>query len=141
MDKELNLDLSGGPKSWFDLWHTHADWDGKGNNDWGARKNALNQLFETFNSLKLRLRKYPHAFQLWIMIDEGDSGNDSVYVHTKNPNAENFPVKIEIDRKITIKDKDLKQFVDSLDFEKIRVQTSDGDIYYLFGKHIGISLV
>ena len=141
MKKELNLDFSGGPKSWFDLWHTHVDWGGKGNKDWKTRKKYLNQLLETFDQLKLKLRTYPHDFQLWIMIDENESGDDCVYIHTKNPNTDNFPIKLTADNKNAIKNKDLKEFVDSLDFERVRVKTIDGDIYYLFYKNTGISLV
>lgn len=141
MNKKLNLDFSGGPKSWFDLWHTHVDWDGKGNKNWTIRKKYLIQLRDTFDELKLELKSYPHDFQLWIMIDENDSGEDCVYIHTKNPNADNFPIKVTADNKNTIEDKNLKEFVDSLDMERVRVKTSDGDIYYLFDKGIGISLV
>lgn len=141
MKKELNLDFSGGPKSWFDLWHMHVDWDGKGNKDWGTRKEYLRQLLETFDQLKLKLKAYTHDFQLWIMIDENESGDDAVYIHTKNPNADNFPVKVKADNRNTIEDKDLKEFVDSLDFERVRVETSEGYIYYLFDKDTGISLV
>ena len=75
------------------------------------------------------------------MIDENDSWDDCVYIHTKNPNADNFPLKVTTDNKNEIKDKDLKQFVDKLDFERVRVKTSDGDVYYLFDKETGISLV
>lgn len=50
-------------------------------------------------------------------------------------------IKIPADNKNEIKDNDLKQFVDSLNFERVRVTTSDGDIYYLFDKETGISLV
>ena len=141
MKKELNLDFSGGPKSWFDLWHTHVDWDGRGNKDWETRKVYLEQIFGTFDQLKQKLRTYPHDFQLWIMIDENDSGQDRVYIYTKNPNADNFPIKVAADNKNGIKDKNLKHFVDSLDLERVRVKTSDGDIYYLFDKEAGISLV
>jgi hypothetical protein len=141
MNKELNLDFSGGPKSWFDLWHTHVDWDGKGNKDWTTRQKYLEEVLNTFNQLKLKLKTYPHDFQLWIMIDENESGDDCVYIHTKNPNADNFPIKVKADNKNTIKNKDLKEFVDSLDFEKVRVGASDGYVYYLFEKGTGITLV
>jgi hypothetical protein len=76
MNKELNLDFSGGPKSWFDFWHTHVDWDGQGNKNWETRRMYLGQILETFDQLKQKLRTYPHDFQLWIMIDENDSGQD-----------------------------------------------------------------
>ncbi len=141
MDRELNLDFSGGPKSWFDLWHTHIDWDGKGNRDWKTRRKYLEKLLDTFGQLKLKLKTYPHDFQLWIMIDENDSGGDCIYIHTKNPNADNFPIKVATDNRNLIKDKDFKEFVDSLGFERVRVGTSEGDVYYLFDNVTGISLV
>jgi hypothetical protein len=139
MNKELNLDFSGGPKSWFDLWHTHADWDAKGKKDWKTREKYLRQLLGTFDELKSKLKTYPNDFQLWIMIDEHESEYDCVYIHTKNPNSDNFPIKVNADNKNTIRDKKLKEFVDSLTFERVR--TIDGDIYYLFEKDTGISLV
>ena len=80
-------------------WHTHVDWDGKGNHDWKTRKKYLKQLLDQFDQLKLKLRTYPHDFQLWIMIDENESGDDCVYIHTKNPNADNFPIKVTADNK------------------------------------------
>lgn len=138
---ELNLDFSGGPKSWFDLWHTHVDLTGEGNQDWPSRRKYLETLLKTFDFLKQQLQLYPHEFQLWIMIDENDSGQDCVYIHTKNPNANNFPIKVAADSKIRIKDESLKKFVGSLSFEKVRVSTSDGDVYYLFEKGTGIGLV
>jgi hypothetical protein len=141
MNNELNLDFSGGPQSWFDLWHIHADLKGHGNNAWSRRKKSLERLLDTFHQLKLKLRNYPHDFQLWIMIDENSCEADSVYIHTKNPNADNFPIKVKVDNKNTIKSNELKQFVDSLGFDRVRVQTSGGDIYYLFDKAIGVSLV
>lgn len=141
MNKEINLDFSGGPKSWFDLWHSHLDWDGKGNRDWKTRKKYLEEILETFDQLKQKLQTYPHDFQLWIMINEKDTGQDCVYIHTQNPNADNFPIKVTADYKNGIKDRDLREFVDSLDFEKIRVKASGGDIYYLFDKGTGISLL
>lgn len=141
MNKELNLDFSGGPKSWFDLWHTHADWDRKGNKDWNTRKKYLEQLLETFDQLKLKLQTYPNDFQLWVMIDENNSGDDCVYIHTKNPNSDNFPITVKSNKENKIKNKELKEFVNSLTFEHVRVETSEGDIYYLFEKATGISLV
>lgn len=32
-------------------------------------------------------------FQIWIIIDLNDSGQDAIYMHTKNPNSNNFPIK------------------------------------------------
>jgi hypothetical protein len=140
MNKKLNLDFSGGPESWFAFWHLHIDWVGEGNKGWKTRKIFLEQLLQAFYELREKLVDYPRDFQLWIMIDENDSTNDSVYIHTKNPNSDNFPLKVKADNENTINDKNLKVFVDSLGFEKVKVETSDGYIYYLFDKNFGVSL-
>ncbi|MFN5169407.1 MAG: hypothetical protein ACK5DD_07270 [Cyclobacteriaceae bacterium] len=140
-DEALNLDFSGGQKSWFDFWHIHVDRDGRGNKDWETREKYLKQLIETYYQLKSKLKTYPNDFQLWIMIDEHESKSDCVYIHTRNPNADNFPTKATSDNKNSIRDKNLKKFIDSLDFERVRIKTIDGDIYYLFRKDVGTSLV
>lgn len=91
---EYNLDFSGGKNSWFDLWHTHTDLDGTGNKSPELRKVYLDKLFTTFMELKSKLRSYPHKFQIWITINEEDSSEDGIYIHTKNPNGDNFPIKV-----------------------------------------------
>jgi hypothetical protein len=140
MDKELKLDFSGGSQSWFDFWHTHVDWDGKGNTNWKTREKYLIKLLAIFQDLKIKLNDFPNDFQLWILLDEKDSEEDSVYIHSKNPNADNFPLKVKADKINSIKDKELKEFVDSLNLELVRFETSDGYIYYLFDRETGISL-
>jgi hypothetical protein len=140
MNKEINLDFSGGPKSWFDLWHTHVDWDGEGNKDWGKRKEFLDKLIKLFGQFKSELKKYPHDFQLWVTIDDKDSGQDAVYIHTKNPNGDNFPIKVPGDKIIKTKNKELKKFIETSGFDLIRYVTEDGDIYYLFEGGTGIKI-
>lgn len=140
MDKALNIDLSGGPNSWFDFWHTHVDWNGKGNTDWKTREAYLKKLLKIFNDLRLKLQHYPHDFQLWLVIYENDSGADSVYLHTRNPNRKNFPLKVRPNKKSATKNQDLKKFVDSLDLHNVSIQTKDGSIYYLFDTEVGTQL-
>jgi hypothetical protein len=91
---EHNLDFSGGENSWFDLWHIHTDLEGIGNKSPELRKVYLDKLLATFMELKSKLRHYPHKFQLWISISEENSFEDGVYIHTKNPNGDNFPLKV-----------------------------------------------
>lgn len=137
---KIELDFSGGPKSWFDLWHTHVDWDGEGNKDWGKRKTFLTQLLGLYTQYKSELKKYPHDFQLWISIDDTDSGQDSVYIHTKNPNADNFPIKVPGDKSIKTKNNELRGFLETSDFDIVRYEAEDGDIYYLYDRDTGIKI-
>src|SRR5258708_27262684 len=101
--QKLELDFSGGPKSWFDLWHTHVDWGGEGNKDWKKREKFLTELLGLYEQYKVSLSKYPRDYQLWVKIDDKDSGQDAVYIHTKNPNTDNFPIKVLGDKIIKTK--------------------------------------
>ena len=117
MDKQIqyianNLDFSGGPDSWFDYWHTHLDWHGDGNNNWEQRKKYLDGHFKLFKLLCEKLKNYPHPFQVWIDIDERDSAQDAVYIHTNNPNDEgNFPTSFKKYETPEFKDKNLKEYL------------------------------
>ena len=106
--QRTKLDFSGGPKSWFDLGHTHVDWDGDGNKDWKNRERFLTELFGLYDQYKSELKKYPREYQLWVTIDDNDSGQDAVYIHTMNPNADNFPIKVPGDEVLKTKNKKLK---------------------------------
>ena len=33
-------------------------------------------------------------FQSWLFVDPGDAGADAVYLHTPNPNADNYPFNV-----------------------------------------------
>lgn len=140
--QQIKLDFSGGPKSWFDLWHTHVDWDGEGNGDWEKRKQFINELLNLYEEYKIKLKEYPLDFQLWITIDDSDSGQDAVYIHSKNPNSDNFPINVPGNSKIRTQNKELKVFLKNSSLEIIKYEPEDGsgDIYYLYDKKIGIKL-
>jgi hypothetical protein len=92
-----NLDFSGGDNSWFDLYHFHIDNTGLGNKSWKSRKQHLDALFRIAEKIEDKLRNYSTDFQYWIMISENDSDEDSIYIHTKNPNGSDFPASIGFD--------------------------------------------
>lgn len=140
MSKGMQLDFSGGPKSWFDLWHTHVDWRGKGNGNWIVRKRSITKLLRLYEEFKEALKKYPHDYQLWIAIDVMDSGQDAVYIHTKNPNADNFPLKVPGDKIIRTRNAKLQAFLLSCGFEIIRYKSKDGYLYLLYDRMTGIPL-
>jgi hypothetical protein len=80
---------------WFDLWHIHVDSTGAGNQSPTLRHEYLEQLFTTFNQLCNRIRNWKKPRQTWVLIDAIDSSQDAVYLHTENPNDENFPYEFE----------------------------------------------
>lgn len=135
-----NLDFSSGSDSWFDFWHTHADWGGDGNKDWEIRKKAIDELVDIYNNLKVKIKNYPKEFQLFIMILENDSSQDSIFIHSNNPNQDNFPLKIEKTINFPIKDKNLKEYIDNLGLNVTPFIFNNELQYYLFDDNVGIPL-
>lgn len=80
---------------WFDLWHYHADWPGWGNLRWKYRRQHLEALAIVFRNLADEATRLQKPFQLWILLDGQDAGQDAVYLHTPNPNANGqFPAPL-----------------------------------------------
>ncbi|MBI4855121.1 MAG: hypothetical protein HY818_00020 [Acetobacterium woodii] len=108
-----NLDF----KSWFDMWHTHPDWRGYGNISWKHRHQHLKALVRRFNYLKGKISEKADEFQVFMMVDINDSGQDAVFIHTANPNEENFPVRFEEHKSQLKMSNQLKEFIESLNLE------------------------
>jgi hypothetical protein len=96
-------------------------------------------LIELFTQLKSELKQYSKDYQLWILIDEQDSGEDAVYIHSENPNENNFPLLVENVRP-DIENEKLKAFIDSLNLTVVQVNTLEGKLFYLFDEKAGIPL-
>ena len=75
-----------------------------------------------------------------MMIDEQDSGEDAVYIHTRNPNENNFP--LVVDQVIPqIDNGPLRAFMNALKLTVVQVDTMEGKLYYLFDQHAGLPLI
>lgn len=83
------------PTSWYDLMHWHADWWGLGNLRWRERREHLAAVFTMFRRLIDETSNWTTPHQVWLAIDPYDSSQDAVYLHTRNPNEENFPYQFE----------------------------------------------
>jgi len=75
---------------WFDLWHMHVDWRGEANESPEKRRIELEVLFGLFRDLRQQMAAR-NDFQVWLVIEAGDASQDAVYLHTPNPNHDNFP--------------------------------------------------
>ncbi|MFD2601914.1 hypothetical protein [Flavobacterium suzhouense] len=135
------LDFTGGNNSWFDLWHTHIDFDGEGNKSPELRKIYLNKLLTTFIELKSELRDYPYKFQIWILLNENDSSEDGVYIHTKNPNEDNFPLKITSDNNYQPNNTVIKEFIAQTGLRSISVNHNENIYFYLYDDTFGETLL
>lgn len=89
----FSLDLS--DESWFELMHWHPDIYGTGNASQDARGICTSLAKQYLTTAMSALRRWNKASQCWCLLDPADSGQDSVYVHTKNPNRSNFPYEFE----------------------------------------------
>lgn len=134
------LDFSGGKNSWFDLWHVHSVENGKIHKSWNSRKYYLKKLINTYKLLKNKLKKYPKDFQLFIFIDETNIFEDSVYIHTHNPNENNFPLKLNYKSNKNLKNKEFRNYINKLDFDIITAESKKGVYLYLYDKTVGIPI-
>ena len=77
--------------SWFDLWHTHPDWNSKGNRfpeHWATVAAITYEAFK--HAERLAATANASAIQVFATICV-DSGNNAIYIHSDNPNGTTFP--------------------------------------------------
>jgi hypothetical protein len=81
--------------TWFEYWHTHPDRKGHGNRGARHRRRHLAAGFAIFRRLLEQADRASGPMQVFLSIDALDSSHDAVYVHTPNPNRDNFPMRYE----------------------------------------------
>lgn len=100
---------------WFDHWHTHPDWDGKGNSKPENRKRANELTFQFLKKAETLTQHRKNEIQCWAVIDTNTMDN-AVYLHTKNPNGSEFPFKYE-DVNWNIKNKEIEEIINTTIYE------------------------
>ncbi len=96
LEQANRFELDGSEISWYDLWHTHVDWNGEGNVSSEVRASALRALFAMFERALAQTRTWAKPANVWVLFVPGNSGDDSLYVHTANPNGNTpFPYPFE----------------------------------------------
>ncbi|WP_103994199.1 hypothetical protein [Paenibacillus sp. UNC499MF] len=127
-------------ESWFDFWHFHLDFCGIGENSVKLRREHIKAHIALYKSLLKRLERIEKPSQSWICLHEEDAGLDAVYIHTSNPNRDNFPHKFDtIDWKCKIP----AAFNDLIDPDLFHVgynTSDDGGIYFIQSKEQDIKL-
>ena len=83
------LDLDG----WFDLWHIHIDWDGKGNRPVNLLR-ATELTYETLKKVESLFAYRKNDVQCFALF-KNDTALNSIYVHTENPNGGEYPFAFE----------------------------------------------
>ena len=84
------IDLHG----WFDLWHVHSDWLGKGNRFPESKLRAAEISYELLLHAEKLIKDRQVAVQAWLIVAE-DSADNALYLHSKNPNGSAFPYAFE----------------------------------------------
>jgi hypothetical protein len=90
------------------------------------------------------LNCFDKPFQYWIEIYENDSWDDAVYIHTENPNQQNFPTLLTFDQKVVIKNSNLKEYLEKKNYilrtKKLLEDNKPVFSYFLQKKDFGLSL-
>ncbi|GGE49960.1 hypothetical protein EV200_109119 [Pedobacter psychrotolerans] len=133
------LKFTDSDNAWFDRWHTHFDWYGYGNDSFKRRKPHLDKLFRHFDLLSDRAKSLTVDFQIWITILDNDSASDALFLHTPNPNQNNFPWKISgLSETSTLTNQRLIDYINNLvGYEKL-FGNADEAYCVLYKKNIGI---
>jgi len=140
-DLEKLIALTFEKESWFDLWHSHYDWEGLGNNSWKRRKPHLDTLFRNFDLYPDRLKTIEKPFHLFIHLNDFDSSDDAVFIHTENPNQSSFPYKADLTDKCTLTNKQLISYINQKKgFEKLFGIAENEGYCILYKKGVGEEL-
>jgi len=117
------------PDDWFDYWHTHPDWDGKGNSKPENRIRANELTYSLLQKAEELTKHRNNNVQCWAIITE-DTMDNSVFIHTKNPNGTEFPFTYE-DVKWDISNQDIEQTIDSSNYQIGLYSGEHGNTYYI----------
>ncbi|MFS0838918.1 hypothetical protein [Paenibacillus sp. 1P03SA] len=127
-------------ESWFDFWHFHLDFYGFGEHSVKLRREHIKAHIALYKNLLKRLEQIEKPSQSWICLHEEDAGLDAVYIHTSNPNHDNFPHKFDaVDWNCKIP----AAFNDLIDPDLFHVgykKSDDGGIYFIQSKEQNIKL-
>jgi hypothetical protein len=123
----------------YGYWHLHFDWRGYGNNSFQRRKPHLDKLFRHFDILVEETKSLKIEFQLYIMLLDFHSANDSLFLHPPEPNNSQFSFKVsDLKSTTTLKNKSLNEYIDHLlGYEKMYGPGGDEAFCLLLKKNVG----
>jgi hypothetical protein len=89
--KAENFSIIEEPDHWFDFWHYHVDERNTSNKSWKNRKQHLIALVIIFHQIAKETKILEIPFQLWLTVYEKNGYDDAIFLHTPNPNYDDFP--------------------------------------------------
>lgn len=139
--RETQDHLDFGEETWFDLWHRHLDFCGVGNSSLKIRREHIKAHIALYNSLLERLEPLEIPYQSWIELNNENAESDAVYIHTSNPNEDNFPFEIKnINWDCTVP-KEFKDLINLSDFKVGQYKWESNSGYLIQSKNFGIQLI
>ncbi|HEY1038092.1 MAG TPA: hypothetical protein VGF30_01730 [Bacteroidia bacterium] len=142
VDDLSGLNFTDPTKAWFELWHIHFDWKGYGNNSFKKRKPHLDKLFRHFTLLEEKAQLLKTDYQIWATLLDYDSSSDALFLHTTNPNHDNFPWKIkDLTQTNTLTNEQLSEYVQGLSGYKILFGKADESYCVIYKDNVGLSLI
>ena len=133
-----NVNLKLDDEYWFDLWHTHLDFWGRGKLGSKIRKEHITAHLALYNNILNQLEHFKKPYQTWVSISENEPCMDAVFIHSVNPNNDNFPLEISnLKRNCTLPDR----FKNLIDVDKFDIAYDENDCTYIIqSKKQGIKL-
>jgi len=126
------------PKPWFKSQHLHFDIRGYGNNSFKRRKLHLEKLFRHFEFLVEITKNSKAGFQLYAVLCDYHSRSDALFLHTPNPENNQFPFKVsDLQQATTLTNKSLNEYVDHLNGYQIRYGNAGEAFCLLFKENVG----
>jgi len=79
--------------SWFNLWHTHPDWYGRGNTHPSDIPEIAAMTVRLLRYMEMRAQGRSEPIQLWAMLhgNRGNAADNAVYAHSPNPYDTPYP--------------------------------------------------
>lgn len=144
LDVPVLINFEDENKNWFDFFHEHVINKDIKNNSIKSRIQHLEALFSLAQKYEHKLTVLKREFQFWINVNNMYKEDDAIYIHTKNPNESEFPIKVE-DYPELKTDSTLEQYLNTKGYSIICFPVFDENNaksinYYLYKENLGISL-
>ncbi len=139
------IDFENQENNWFDFFHQHINNRDSNNKSWKSRKQHLDALFCLADKYEKQLIKLNRQFQFWISINDSDSKDDAIYIHTENPNNSEFPIKVKSIPDLKSKNENLEKYLNEKNYRISRFKTFDENgkesiNYYIQKENLGLPI-
>lgn len=135
-----SLNFSGDKQSWFDLWHLHVEVHPEVETEWAVREESTRELVRLYRRLQERMISYPREYQIWIEVYDEYVGDDAIFIHTRNPNSDNFPARVQKEFPPEFENLKLKELMFQSGLTVAGQRIMNGNVYFLYDPEVGVSL-